>query len=253
MSGIDSVLGALSGTVRTTAAHQFGRNTDIDTNAAETLWPAGAVYTYPSDNVALEADSTSIQDDADTGGGSPGTGALTIRVEGLKADYTVVSETVTMNGQAAVALTNTMWRINSVRVLTAGSGGGNAGVVTIQGTGGGTVYAHIPVGENKAQQAVYTVPVNKFGWLTRWHARLDSEATANTSVVVALLIRPPGEVFRQEQTRTLLGAGDSFEAVFDTPLKLAEGTDAEVRVLSTSQNDANVTGGFTIINANEDE
>ena len=107
----------------------FGFNSAVGTSA-ETMWTAGATYTYPSTATALTVVSSSTDDD-----GSPaGTGARTVTIIGLDADYLEVSETVTMNGTTNVTTTQTFLRVNEAYVATCGNTGSNVGTITIANT-----------------------------------------------------------------------------------------------------------------------
>jgi len=112
----------------------FGFNPDVDT-AQATVWPLPSLITFPAAPLQMTVSSTNANDT------SNGTGARTIVVEGLDANYNEVSETVTMNGQTAVTMTAFLIRINYAYVATAGSGNGAAGDIYI---GTGTVTAGVP-------------------------------------------------------------------------------------------------------------
>ena len=78
----------------------FGFN-DAVGSSAETIWSVGGTYTFPSTATALTVVSSSANDD----GNPVGTGARTVTIEGLDANYLPVSETVTMNGTTDVTTT----------------------------------------------------------------------------------------------------------------------------------------------------
>ena len=75
-----------------------------------------------------------------------GTGALTCKVTGLDGDYALVTETFTMTGAVAVVGTQLFMRVLKVEVLTAGTGGTNAGAIDCQAVGGGQIWAEIVAG-----------------------------------------------------------------------------------------------------------
>lgn len=81
----------------------------------------------------IASDSTN-----DTG---TGTGAQTVRVTGLDANWNIVTDVVTLNGQTAVSLTNVVLHPFLIQVLTAGSGGTNAGALYV---GSGTFTSGVP-------------------------------------------------------------------------------------------------------------
>ena len=105
----------------------FGYNPDVDTTE-ESVWPDGGTVQHPTVASVLKISSSSADDT------SAGTGARTVHIEGLDGNYDVVSETVILNGQTAVNTTNSYLYVNSFYVVTAGSGGENAGNINA-GTG----------------------------------------------------------------------------------------------------------------------
>jgi len=92
--------------------HKFGRNTDSDTG--DDIWDGSAAYPFP----AAAATTTVASGDAnDT---SDGTGARTIDVMGLDANYASVTESVTMNGTSNVTLSTSFLRVFRAYVTTVG-------------------------------------------------------------------------------------------------------------------------------------
>lgn len=134
-----------------------GFNGDISTTE-EPVWDQGGAYTYQAAAAVAKVSSSST---ADT---SAGTGARTVLVIGLNGSYAYTEETVTLTGQTAVNTTTSFWRIIEVRVLTAGSGGTNAGDIYV-GDGAvalgipATIYCKAPVGEGQSAHGLFTVPL----------------------------------------------------------------------------------------------
>lgn len=140
-----------------------GRNAAVSTSA-ETVWGPGATYARLSAGTALEVVSGSANDT------SAGTGARTIVVEGLDGDYNEFTETVTLNGVSAVALTNTSAvAINNAYVATAGSGLTNAGAIDIRTVAGSTIKRQISTGATlglgQAADFLFTIPAGHIGLL----------------------------------------------------------------------------------------
>lgn len=134
----------------------WGYNPDIDT-AEETVWADGGVMPFPAAASVIKISSSSANDT------SAGTGARTVLISGLDANYNEISDIVTLNGQTAVNTSKSFLRINGMTVLTAGSGNANAGAIYAGDgivTAGvpATIYDEIQVGYNRALTAAYTVP-----------------------------------------------------------------------------------------------
>ena len=155
-----------------------GYNSDVDT-AWEMITPVGDL-SYPAAALQMTVSSSSANDT------SAGTGARTVLINGLDANYAVISEAVTLNGQTAVTTTNSFLRINSMLVATAGTGLANAGIIYI-GTGTvtsgvpATIYNVISAGFNNTTSSQYTVPAGYTGYLTV--ARIGLAQDTGTSLI----------------------------------------------------------------------
>ena len=112
----------------------FGYNPDVDT-ARVTVWPYTGILPLPAAALQMKVSSSSANDTA------AGTGARTVFVAGLDANYNEISEIVTLNGQTAVLTTQFFLHINNAYVATAGSGLSAAGDIYF---GEGTVTAGVP-------------------------------------------------------------------------------------------------------------
>ena len=155
-----------------------GYNSDVDT-AWEMITPVGDL-SYPAAALQMTVSSSNANDT------SAGTGARTVLINGLDANYAVISEAVTLNGQTAVTTTNSFLRINSMLVATAGTGLANAGIIYI-GTGTvtsgvpATIYNVISAGFNNTTSSQYTVPAGYTGYLTV--ARIGLAQDTGTSLI----------------------------------------------------------------------
>jgi hypothetical protein len=139
----------------------FNGNNGGITTTFEPVWPESAAYTFLAVAASTPYIASSSANDT-----SAGTGARTVRVTGVNTSFATFTEDLSLNGQTSVNLVTTnVLSINSIEVLTAGSGGVNAGTIRI-GTGTNTsgvpavVHGHVAVGFNKSQSAIYTVPAN---------------------------------------------------------------------------------------------
>jgi len=139
-----------------TPIHLFGVQSATVLNTHTDLNELGVNTTpLPTSAIAMEVVSTSAQD------GVAGTGALTVSIYGLDANYAEINETVTMNGTTAVATANSYLRINNFYINTAGTSLAAVGTISFQASGGGTEYSRISIGHTASQQALYTVPASK--------------------------------------------------------------------------------------------
>lgn len=130
----------------------LGNNPSVETAAPEDVWSGGGLYPWMTAATSLEVVAASASDT------SAGTGARTISIAGLKADYTELSQTITLNGTTPVAVPTQLYRINQSLIMSAGSDGTNAGDITIRDAGAGATRAIIPAGFGITRQSVFTVP-----------------------------------------------------------------------------------------------
>lgn len=168
----------------------LGNNPDIDTGAAEDVWPGGGFLSWLSVATAQEIVSGSANDAA------AGTGARTVLVSGLDGSFIEQSEIATMNGTTAAALTKTYLRINNALVLSAGSGETNDAAITIRDAGGGATRAIIPAGAGISKQSNYTVPAGHslivrevFGCINRTGGGVVRYATIATMIRTSTGVR----------------------------------------------------------------
>ena len=229
--------------------HKFGANHDIDT-ASETVWSQGGTYAWQAAASTLKVSSS---DGADTGAG---TGARTVRLYGLNATYDEVTEDITLTGQTEVVSSTSYIRIHRMEVLTAGSGGANAGVV-YAGTGTvtagvpATVYSSIGVGENQSNQAFYTVPAGYTAYIFRFDGFINRITSAATATFV-LKVRSFGGTFLQKGEFSASSTGSSHVAQNGSVLAIAtEKSDIKIDC-DTSTDNINVTASFDLVLVNND-
>jgi hypothetical protein len=209
---------------------QFGINSDVGASL-ETVWVGGGSYTFPSSATTTTISSSNANDT------SAGTGARTVFVEGLNADYERVTETASLNGQTGVTLANAYLRVNKVTILTAGSGGASAGSIFV---GTGTVTTGVPAvilnrtgsSSNESESGFYSVPVGYTAFITRW-TMSSSNNTANEATRFILRVRPFGGVFGYKAVYNIPGNG-IYECEAAYPIPLPEKADLEVVALATA-------------------
>jgi len=223
--------------------HKFGRNPDIDTAAGfEVLWNGGGPYTG-FDPTGAEVLSLVSSDANDT---LAGTGAITVELFGLLADYTEDSEVVILDGVTPVDTIKTFIRMNRMIVRTAGSGGSNVGELTCIQKTAGHVMAVMPVGYNQTMISAYTIPIDKDAWFLTWFAGLAGKTQAVCNV--RLVARPFGETFQVKEEMSVGGAGTSgsLRPYAAPKQRMAAKTDIFIEA-DTSLNDSAVAGGFDLL------
>jgi len=219
----------------------FGYNPDVDTSA-ESVWPADGTVPHPSAAAVLKISSSNANDAA------AGTGARTVFIEGLNGAYNVVSETVILNGQTAVDTVNEYLYVNRFFVVTAGSGGKNAGTINA-GTGTVTsgvpavLYDRIAVGYNNRTTAHYCVPAGFTGFLVQGQAAVG-KASGNNEVTIKLQQHDPTSIVRVGAVVSLNAAVANY--VFDPPYVIPEKNCVGAEAIGTSA-DNSVSAFFNIV------
>lgn len=132
----------------------WNENDAVDSTQEEFSNIASGIRTLPTSATVITIASTSAEDGAGTS-----TGALTVRVTFLDANYNTVTETVSLNGTSNVTTTKTAIRFTSAVVATAGSA--NAAVGNISFTINGNVQARILAGQAESRETGFTVPAGK--------------------------------------------------------------------------------------------
>lgn len=218
---------------------------------SETIWFQSGVYTWQSAATKVTVTSSSTDDDATP---TAGTGALTVTLEGLDANYAEISETVTLNGTTAVDTDATFLRLHRMYVVTAGTGLTNAGVIyaTVKGDTYTTpgvpntatkIMSTIGAGEGQTLQAFYTVPA---GYTAYLYNITSSSFNASNSSQITFLARPFGGAFRTKNKFVVFKG--SFLMPYVVPVSFAEKTDLELRVVgNASATDASGTMDIVLV------
>lgn len=220
--------------------NKFGRNSDVDAGA-EDLWAQGGLYVEATAASVVNFVSSSANDTA------AGTGARTISVTGLNASNVEVTETLTLNGTTNVPTVNSYNFISRVIVLTAGSGGANAGTITGTATGGGTpLLISVAIGINQSQLGVYKVPAGKSAYISSWGGSFYS-ATALAQVELRLLIKPSGGVFNLKDNINLFTGGATASIKNKTPPIVApDSSIIKIQIVTANANN-DVNGNFDFV------
>jgi hypothetical protein len=218
---------------------KFGNNPDSN-GTLETVWSHSTLYVYPTAATVMKVSSTSANDNI------AGTGARTVLVAGLDADYNEVSEIVTLTGQTPVLTTTIFLRVFRAYVVTAGVNNTAAGTIYIGNgvvTAGvpASVYAEIPLGENQTLMAMWTVPA---GYTFYMYRGSFSAASNNASqyVLGKFMVRPLGGVFRNAADVT--ANSNVIQYDFEIPLAIPEKADIEARVIALAGTNFYITASF---------
>lgn len=211
-----------------------GHNPAVGTSL-ESLWHEGGLVVFPTSASTMTVSSDDANDT------SAGTGARTVIIQGLDTNYLEISETVIMNGVTAVTTSNSYLRVNTMIVVTAGSGAVNAGVVYI-GTGSVTsgkpavVVNLVETGDNLSQTGFFTVPAAKDAYVVN----IIFTGTGNKTAEMIIFTRLTGGLFLKVAIFDLdngpvamnrLVPFRKIPAKTDIELRSLAGTSADVKAL----------------------
>lgn len=154
--------------------------------AGNDVWEGGGTYPLLAAASKLEILSASANDMA------AGTGGRTATITGLDANFNPISETITLNGVTPVTTQNTYLRVNSLMLATAGTGGTNAGNITLRVQGAGAVQSVMLAGRSYAKSAIYTVPTGFTLLVTDLYFNVGGNGNAVNVVYSFTRITPAG-------------------------------------------------------------
>lgn len=223
----------------------IGINPDVDSGTLpEDVWTGAAVtplYPFPA-----AAAATEIVSDAAADAFPAGTGARTVFVQGLDAAGLPLEETVALAGVAPVGLVGVYFRINHVRVVTAGSVRGNVGNVSVRHPGPVTI-AHVRApaiagqpGDGAALQAIYTVPANAIApRLIGARANVGHESAGafmELRILSRRLAAPDQAIVTRDHLDLTTSATNIATLVYPLPIPLVPFQDIWWRALATDVN-----------------
>jgi len=224
--------------------NKFGENADVD--AQEDIWDDDGLYVPPTSAMIHSVISTSTADDAGS------TGALTLTIQGLDASWLAIEETVTLDGQTAVPTVNAYLRINRAWVATAGSGGVNAGAVSITMRNDPvTVSALVGAGNGQTLMAVYSLPDACKAYVTRVRSALVRNTGSNNAADLRLIQRSnldasPSHRVMDSWSVSVNGA-TNHEYTYDPPKTLTGPCDVFIRAEAVTAANTILSASFDLI------
>ncbi len=222
-----------------TVVDKFGYNGDVD--GAEDLIASGGDTYFPTTATAAADIDIVSGDTADT---AAGTGARTITIIGLDANYMYQEEDVSLSGTTDVHPVNDYIRIDRAFVKTAGTGLTNAGNIVIDDATG--TFLTILAGAGQSEKAAYTVPRNfSNGYILRW--AMEMNRATNATATAALMVRPYGGAWRYFRRFSVSNTDPGLDIRPLFPLRIIGGSDIKLRILSVSTTNLIFTGAFEVM------
>lgn len=222
---------------------KFGNNPDIDTaTAPEDIWNGGGTYTGQPTGGSAETVDVYSDDVSDT---AAGTGARTIRIEGLDENWAAQTEDITMNGTTPVTSTGQWFRVFRAYVLTAGSSEANEGTITVEHTTtSANVFVQMSELAGQTLICAFTVPANMEVLIWEAAASMSRSGGLDGSGHVSLRTRGFEGAWTARRYSQLTTQGAS-PIIMGGGILLSEKTDVKVRVEDVSDNNTAVSASLT--------
>jgi hypothetical protein len=214
------------------------------TTAALTQVPVRPVtYQEQTTNAQRSFSSNSANDTA------AGTGARTVEItyfdQNMAGPYT---ETITMNGTSWVNTTATnICFIQHVVVKTAGSGGTNAGILTLRSTtgGGGNTIMTVQAGDSQWISAHHYIAAGKNLFISGINASHNGTTVGSGGLFVMKYLPLGGSVELQVSDFVrLYGQSSTFSRVYQSPIRVAGPGRVTLYVSPESTSTLTYRGGF---------
>lgn len=178
-------------------------------------------YTEQTSNAQRSIASSSVNDT------SAGTGARTVLITYFTATFTgPFTETVTLNGTTYVnTVASDICYIESIKVLTAGSGGVNAGILTLKAAtaGGGATIGTVNTGDNQTYWAHHYIPTGKISYITGMSVSHNGTTVGSGGVFIvkAKDLSTANAVERQiTDFVRLYGQASTFARIYQSSIKV---------------------------------
>ena len=199
----------------------------------ETIWGASTLYSYLTSAEQLKVSSSVPGTDIPAS-----TGAWTVRIQGLDPNYRLISEIVTLLNPGPATTVLPFLRVFCAQVMTAGTGGKNAGIISVKNNADAITLAYMAVGENMCHAAIWTVPSRQRFMMMEWHA---GELAAKESHILLYMREYEG---LWHLHREVMLKDNHFHIPLIMPLVIPARADIELRC-TASAGSGLIYGGFT--------
>lgn len=217
--------------------NKFGNNPNVSQSVSltvpETIWDGSYAYLFPSDSgESMQVKSTNANDNQN------------IIVQGLDENFLEQTWSGNLNGQTPVNLSGTWTRVfraynnDSTNIL---------GTVSVFKSGNDALsYAQILDGNNQTLMAIYTIPADCTGYLTKYQVTAHNPQSASEiGYTLQMKTREFGKALR---VKSISSAGTSFEVTkeFMFPNMLPPKSDILFDIVSANGNNGSVDVEFNV-------
>lgn len=218
---------------------KFGKNESVGNAVYEDIWFTGGTEALLTSAETMDIVSTSGDDAA------AGTGIQTLTIKGLNDIYSIVEETIALDGVTPVTTTTEFLRVYRAFGATAGSVGANVGTITISASVAASVHGTLEIDRNMTQKTQFTIPDSFFGLLINLHV----SALKNDQFVLDVRLQEEGAV------ETTVFSFQGVEVVPDInltiPVLLPPKSDMRVCAISTGGGTASINAFYQLLFVNE--
>lgn len=214
--------------------HKFGSNPSIDTQVSntqpQTIWDGSTNYVFPNnEGENMEVASNHIND------------TQNIVIQGLDENFMEKTWTGNLTGTNPVPIGT--W----TRLFRAYNDDSEnfLGEISINEVGQTTDYLKIQLGNNQTLMAIYTIPADKIGYLTKYSLSAQKSSSSTINFTAQIRTREFGKVFR---TREIVSFGTSHDTQrnLDFPTRLQPKTDIIFNIVDSDGNNGAVNADFDI-------
>lgn len=223
---------------------KLGVHAAINTSELDMMpWASGAAgygwrYPWPTTALTMTLVSDSVEDDPVKADSNPGSGAWTVTLYYLTTAFAEKSVTVALNGTAAVAVADDIYRVQNMRVATCGTAGAAVGNIRLA-TAVPQTYGYISATMTRQRQCIWTVPAGKTLYVTEFSASCAQQSASK-------YVRFTTRANYDERSKTILQRklfmpfnevavnNTSFTREMNPPTKIPATTDLMVSAIADS-------------------
>jgi len=181
-------------------------------------------------------------------------GAAVIHIFGLDGNLNPQQEFIVTNGTTVVPTVNEYYRIYRMHVDGAKNRSyTNIGVITATSNVNSTVTAQINSGNGQTLMAIYTIPAGKTAYMTNFYAGINRLVGVTTASANIIIVEQPIATVNGVGTRTkhffsvAQNGTSNYSHSFMPYKKFLANTDIIMRVISVSDNNTDISGGFDLV------
>lgn len=222
---------------KTSFIHKFGSVPSMSVNTTGSIWDVNdTLYPWATTwDLGASVLTVDAANAAEVG--------HSVTIYGLDANLEEIQETVVLATQTGNTTTNQFARVYRAYHLSEAGPTAHTNVGNIDIKYGTTVVARIRSGKGQTLMAIYTVPADCTGYLTKGvsSCQLGGDATGE------MYVRFAGQKnFRIGHEFEVSGAGGQYNYDFTVPLSIPGGSDIDVRA-NVRTNNSRITAAFDMI------